>query len=151
MGKKSRSKRSRTSSSSSDSSSEDGEVSSASGEGSDKYLSSSEGEEERKTKQETGEEEDPLKDFYSGRKRVDAKEPTLTLLPSTIKYYFSTVMKDGELSKDGREELADKYYLGPEQYERFKPPRLDDTKLFRLGDNEFKVSRAGRLISIHNK
>ena len=150
MGRDSRSRRSRAASSSSDSSSEDGEVSSASGEGS-KYLSSSEGEGEGKTGQATGEENDPLQAFYSGQKRVDAKEPTLTLLPSTIKHYFSTVMKDGELSKDGREELADKYFLGPEQYERLKPPRLDDTKLFRLGDNEFKVSRAGRLISIHTK
>ena len=29
--------------------------------------------------------------------------------------------------------------------------RLDDTKLFRLADHEFRVSRAGRLVAIHTK
>ena len=94
---------------------------------------------------------DPLASFYSEQKRVDEKETTLTLLPSTIRYYFSTVLKDGELSKEGREELQDKYYLGPSQYEKFRPPRLDDTRLFGVGTSEFKTSRAGRLISIHDR
>ena len=122
------------------------------GEGSSNDRSGSEeGEVVENTSGEKVEENDPLKGFYSEQKRINAKETTLKLLPSTIGYYFSTVMKDGELTKDAREVLAEKYYLGPEQYERLKPPRLDDTKLFCLGDHEFKVSRAGRLISIHSK
>ena len=71
------------------------------------------------------------------------------MLPSSVKFYFSTVLKNGELTKEGREELQDKYFLEPAQYEQFKPPRLDDTKLFQLGDKEFLASRAGRLVTLH--
>ena len=150
--KTNRGRRSRSPSSSSASASEEGEVFSAGGDGYSEDPSGSEdGEVVDKATGEKVEEEDPLQDFFSGQKRIDAKETTLTLLPSTLKHYFSTVMKEGELSKEGREELAEKYYLSPEQYEKLKPPRLDDTKLFRLGDKEFKVSRAGRLIVIHSK
>lgn len=74
-----------------------------------------------------------------------------TLLPSTIKFFFKTVMKEGELTKEGREELAEKYHLEAKQFEKIKAPKLDDTALFRLGDKEFKNSRAGRLVSIHNR
>ena len=56
---------------------------------------------------------DPLASFYSGLKRVDEKETTLTLLPSTIQYYFSTVLRDGLLTKEGKEEMQEKYYLDP--------------------------------------
>ena len=76
---------------------------------------------------------DPLASFYSGQKRVDEKETTLTLLPSTIQYYFSTVLRDGLLTKEGKEEMHDKYFVGPNQFAKFWPPRLDDTKLFGLG------------------
>ena len=76
---------------------------------------------------------DPLASFYSGLKRVDEKETTLTLLPSTIQYYFSTVLRDGLLTKEGKEEMHDKYFVGPNQFAKFWPPRLDDTKLFGLG------------------
>ena len=82
---------------------------------------------------------------------LDKKETTLTLLPSTIKFFFKTVMKEGELTKEGREELAEKYHLEAKQFEKIKAPKLDDTALFRLGDKEFKNSRAGRLVSIHNR
>ena len=143
---KRKSRRISSSSSSSSSSSEEGELSDASLDGSGEAPSDSE-EEGKKS----GPPEDPLEDFFSTQKRVDAKEPTLTLLPSTVKYYFSTVLKNGELTKEGREELRDKYYLEPGQFEKFRPPRLDDTKLFGLGDKEFKDSRAGRLISLHSR
>ena len=98
-----------------------------------------------------GDDVGPLENFFSAQKRVDAKETKLTLRPSSLKYYFSTVLKNGELSKEGREELQEKYYLDPAQYEKLRPPRLDDTKLFKLGDKEFIASRAGRLISLHDK
>ena len=94
---------------------------------------------------------DPLEEHFTSRKRLDKKETTLTLLPSTIKFFFKTVMKEGELTKEGREELAEKYHLEAKQFEKIKAPKLDDTALFRLGDKEFKNSRAGRLVSIHNR
>ena len=97
------------------------------------------------------EEADPLEEHFASRKRLDKKETTLTLLPSTIKFFFKTVMKEGELTKEGREELAEKYHLEAKQFEKIKAPKLDDTALFRLGDKEFKNSRAGRLVSIHNR
>ena len=143
-----RTKRSRTPDSDSDFSSDDGEISDASRSGSDGDVSDKG---ENRGLDKSVDDDDPLKDFFSEQKRVDAKDVTLSLLPSTLKHYFSTVLRDGELSKEGREELADKYYLSPEQYEKFKPPRLDDTKLFRLADHEFRVSRAGRLVAIHTK
>ena len=62
---------------------------------------------------------DPLASFYSGLKRVDEKETTLTLLPSTIQYYFSTVLRDGLLTKEGKEEMHDKYFVGPNQFAKF--------------------------------
>ena len=97
------------------------------------------------------EEAAPLEEPFPSRKRLDKKETTLTLLPSTIKFFFKTVMKEGELTKEGREELAEKYHLEAKQFEKIKAQKLDDTALFRLGDKEFKNSRAGRLVSIHNR
>jgi len=47
--------------------------------------------------------------------------------------------------------LQDKYYLGEGQYEKFKPPTLEDTKLLSVANSEFKQSRMGRLITIHGK
>ena len=150
------------SSSSSSSSSEDEELSYASG-GSDASPGESEVEddsaEQGKVESDSAEQGkvenenkvDPLEKFFSAQKRVDTKEPKLTLSPSSIKYYFSTVLRNGELSKEGREELQEKYYMDPAQFETFRPPRLDDTKLFKLGDKEFLASRAGRLISLHTK
>ena len=142
-----RDRRDRSSDSYSGSSSDDEGRSNTSGSDSDNNVSG----EERNENEDKGGDGDPLQQFFSVQKRVDAKVTTLTLLPSTVKHYFSTVLKDGELSKEGREELADKYYLDPAQWEKFHPPRLDDTKLFRLAKEEFNFSRAGRLVSIHLK
>ena len=46
---------------------------------------------------------DLLEEHFASRKRLDKKETTLTLLPSTLKFFFKTVMKEGELTKEGRE------------------------------------------------
>ena len=143
-----RSRKSPTTSSSSSSSSEDEERSNASDDGGS-VGTQSDSEEEEQAAGDGG--VDPLEDFFSAQKRVDTKETKLTLRPSSLKYYFSTVLKNGELTKEGREELQEKYYLDPTQYEKLRPPRLDDTKLFKLGDKEFIASRAGRLISLHDK
>ena len=152
-----RGRRISTSSSSSSSSSEDEGLSDASGSTPRRSYSRSPSDSEggdgemKQDASKDGKPADPLEDFFSAQKRVDAKEPNLTLLPSSIKFYFSTVLKNGELTKEGKEELQDKYYLDPAQYETFRPPRLEDTKLFKLGDKEFLASRAGRLISLHSK
>ena len=73
-------RRQRTLSPSSESSSDDGDLSSASGEGSDPSRS----EEENSEMEDEQKESDPLAGFYSKQKRVDNKEPSLTLMPSTL-------------------------------------------------------------------
>ena len=52
-----------------------------------------------------------MEDFYASKARIDAKTTTLTLEESSIDFYFGTLLKDGEMSKEGREKLRDKYYL----------------------------------------
>ena len=52
-----------------------------------------------------------MEDFYASKARIDAKPTTLTLEESSIDFYFGTLLKDGEMSKEGREKLRDKYYL----------------------------------------
>ena len=94
---------------------------------------------------------DPLASHFADQRRVDEKKTTLTLLPSTLKYFFSTVLRKGELTKEGREELSERYHLETEQFEKIRAPRLDDTTLFRMGDEEFKNSRGGRLVTIHDR
>ena len=54
---------------------------------------------------------DPMEDFYTSKARIDAKPTTLTLEENSIDFYFGTLLKDGEMSKEGREKLRDKYYL----------------------------------------
>ena len=61
------------------------------------------------------------------------------------------MLRKGELTKEGREELSERYHLETEQFEKIRAPRLDDTTLFRMGDEEFKNSRGGRLVTIHDR
>ena len=72
--------------------------------------SKDEGRSEESPEQDKTEGADPLEEHFASRKRLDKKETTLTLLPSTIKFFFKTVMKEGELTKEGREELAERYH-----------------------------------------
>ena len=116
MGRK-RAKRTRimSSSSSSSSSEEDRELSSSPRRSDTKSLSDSEADNTEAKEGASAEEDkgDSLEGFFSAQKRVDAKEPKLKLLPSSVKYYFSTVLKNGELTKEGKEEMQEKYYLDP--------------------------------------
>ena len=104
-----------SSSSSSSSSEENGELSSSPRRSDTKSLSDSEGDNTEAKEGASAEEEegDSLEGFFSAQKRVDTKEPNLKLLPSSVKYYFSTVLKNGELTKEGKEEMQEKYYLDP--------------------------------------
>ena len=47
--------------------------------------------------------------------------------------------------------MSERYHLETEQFEKIRAPRLDDTTLFRMGDEEFKNSRGGRLVTIHDR
>ena len=113
-------------------------------------MSGTEGSEESPSPMEA-ETSDPLAAHFADQRRVDEKKTTLNLLPSTMKYFFSTVLRRGDLTKEGREEMSERYHLDTEQFEKLRAPRLDDTTLFRMGDEEFKNSRAGRLVAIHDR
>ena len=95
--------------------------------------------------------DDPMEDFYAGKARIDAKTTTLTLEESSIDFYFGTLLKDGEMSKEGREKLKDKYYLDSSWFARLQPPQLDDTKLSSLTRRESRDSNESRLTSIHGR
>ena len=69
--------------------------------------------------------------------------------PSTLKFFLLQDMH--ELTKKGREELAEKHHLEAKQIEKIKAAKLDNTAWFRLGDKDFINSRVGRLVSIHNR
>ena len=92
-----------------------------------------------------------MEDFYASKARIDAKTTTLTLEESSIDFYFGTLLKDGEMSKEGREKLKDKYYLDPSWFARLQPPQLDDTKLSSLTQGESRDSNESKLASIHGR
>ena len=59
---------------------------------------------------------------FADQRRVDEKKTTLTLLPGTLRYFFSTVLRKGELTKEGQEELSERYHLETEQFEKIRAP-----------------------------
>ena len=65
--------------------------------------------------------------------------------------YFSKLIKDGEISKEGRDALRDKYYLSPKMYEAWQPPQLEDTKLYFLAPKKNRDSVDAGLLSIHGR
>ena len=92
-----------------------------------------------------------MEDFYTSKARIDAKPTTLTLEENSIDFYFGTLLKDGEMSKEGREKLRDKYYLEPSWFAKLQPPQLDDTKLSSLTQGESRDSNESKLASIHGR
>ena len=94
---------------------------------------------------------DPLGDFYASKARIDSRTTTLKLQESSIGFYFGTHLKDGEMSKEGREKLRDKYYLEPAVFGKLQAPQLDDTKLSALAQKENRDSNVSRLASIHGR
>ena len=58
-----------------------------------------------------GDENVALASYYDQLDRVDDKEVTLTLHKRTIKLFFEKILGKGELDRDGRELLQDKYYI----------------------------------------
>ena len=53
-----------------------------------------------------------LASYYDQLDRVDDKEVTLTLHKRTIKLFFEKILGKGELDRDGRDLLRDRYYTG---------------------------------------
>ena len=68
-----------------------------------------------------------LETFYAEQPRVDSRTPTLQLAKSSIDFYFGTVLKEGEMSKEGKKIMTEKYFLEPEAFKRVQPPELKDT------------------------
>ena len=67
--------------------------------------------------------------FLNKLKRPDDKEVTCRLDPGIIKLYFDKCLGEGKLSKDAREELAEKYHLSEKRYKKLSPPDLSQAKL----------------------
>jgi len=90
-------------------------------------------------------------DFNARQRRIDQKQVTLELDKSSKDLYFSKLIKDGEISKEGRDALRDKYYLSPKMYEAWQPPQLEDTKLYFLAPKKNRDSVDAGLLSIHGR
>ena len=90
-------------------------------------------------------------DFNARQRRIDQKQVTLELDKSSKDLYFSKLIKDGEISKEGRDALRDKYYVSPEMYEAWQPPQLEDTKLYFLAPKKNRDSVDAGLLSIHGR
>merc|ERR1719268_651583 len=80
-----------------------------------------------------------------------AKPKTVFPHKSSKDLYFSKLIKDGEISKEGRDALRDKYYLSPKMYEAWQPPQLEDTKLYFLAPKKNRDSVDAGLLSIHGR
>ena len=91
-----------------------------------------------------------LENFYAEQPRVDSRAPTLQLMKSSTDFYFDTVLKEGEMSKEGKKVMTEKYFLDPDTFQRLQPPELKDTKLFMLsrGDHGYKETK---MLTIHNR
>ena len=113
-------------------------------------LSSSEDDQEVEEEEEASMDR-PLEKFYAGKSRIDSKPATLKLEESSINFYFGTLLRDGEMSKEGREKMRDKYYLDPALFAKLQPPQLDNTKLSSLAQRETRDSNESRLASIHGR
>jgi len=94
---------------------------------------------------------DCLRAFYANKTRIDSKATTLKLRESSIDFYFGTILKDGEMSKKGKESLGDKYFLEPALYAKLQPPHLNDTKLSSLVQGDSRDSGESRLANIHDR
>ena len=139
MSNRSRSRRAESDSSGSDQNSvSDTEVSDAPPDG---HSSGSEAE---------GAENVALASYYDQLDRVDDKEVTLTLHKRTIKLFFEKILGKGELDRDGRELLRDKYYMSPDQYKRLAAPDLLSTKLHLVKSLDFS-GLSGMLGTLHGK
>ena len=88
--------------------------------------------------------------YYGKLDRVDDKEVTLKLNKETLNLFFSKILGKGELDREGRELLRDKYYMSPEQYKKLAPPDLQNTKLHLVKFLDLS-GLSGMLAGLHMK
>ena len=91
-----------------------------------------------------------LASYYDKLDRVDDKEVTLSMHKRTIKLFFEKILGKGELDRDGRELLRDRYYMSPEQYKKLAAPDLLSTKLHLVKSLDFS-GLSGMLGTLHSK
>lgn len=91
-----------------------------------------------------------LASYYGKFGRVDEKEVTLKLNKETLALFFTKILGKGELDRDGRELLRDKYYLSPDQFKKLAPPDLLSTKLHLVKSLDFS-GLSGMLGVLHSK
>ena len=88
--------------------------------------------------------------YYGKLDRVDDKEVTLKLNKETLSLFFSKILGKGELDREGRELLRDKYFMAPDQYKKLAPPDLLNTKLHLVKSLDFS-GLSGMLAGLHTK
>ena len=86
--------------------------------------------------------------YYGKLDRVDDKEVTLKLNKETLSLFFSKILGKGELDREGRELLRDKYFMAPDQYKKLAPPDLLNTKLHLVKSLDFS-GLSGMLAGLH--
>ena len=77
--------------------------------------------------------EDALDYLLKETKRADTREVTLRVNNALVKIFKKRLVGEGLWDKETREEMRDKYYLSPEQYESLEPPSLKGTRLDMQG------------------
>ena len=77
--------------------------------------------------------EDALDDLLKETKRADTRVVTLRVNNALVKIFKKRLVGEGLWDKETREEMRDKYYLSPEQYESLEPPSLKGTRLDMQG------------------
>ena len=82
--------------------------------------------------------------------REDNKEVTLTLHKKSINLYFERMLATGELDKDARKALSERYYLSEKQYEKLAAPDLSRTKLHLIKDMDFS-GLSSKLQAVHGR
>ena len=92
-----------------------------------------------------------LEGFYAKQPRVDSRTPTLELAKASTDFYFGTVLKEGEMSREGKRALAEKYFLEPETFKRLQAPELKDTRLFMLANGGNQGYKETRMLTVHDR
>ena len=82
--------------------------------------------------------------------REDNKEVTLTLHKKSIKLYFDRMLATGELDKDARKALSERYFLSEKQFKTLAAPDLSSTRLHLIKDMDFS-GLSSKLQAVHGK
>ena len=100
------------------------------------------GEQEEEDSDEVSADDEAVQAFLNKHKRIDQREVTLKIKPSIVKLWFDVLLGEGRWDREARKELASKYFLSEDQYNRLSPPDLSQTRLSGLS-NTFQQMHSG--------